>query len=33
LSKSVALSIRGDYIPVPAQDMYNITAGATFPLA
>lgn len=31
-SNSVALSLRGDYIPTPADDMFTATLGATFGL-
>ncbi len=33
LGKSVALSLRGDYIPTPADDMFTATLGATFGVA
>lgn len=32
LGKSVGITIRGDYIPTPALDMYMATLGATIPL-
>jgi hypothetical protein len=33
LSRAVALSLRGDYIPTPADDMFTATLGATFGIA
>lgn len=32
VSNSLALSLRGDYIPVPRDDMYTLTLGATIPI-
>jgi hypothetical protein len=33
LGSAAALTVRGDYIPTPKDDMFTATIGATFPLA